>query len=153
VKLQELKSFLTKLKENVNMGIKRVEVVMGSLEVGGLNLGSGVGQNMGHDKVASYTESKPKRKNRKRKNKNKKIQSGPKPGISQARGDVGAMFTRHAVEMRSFQVGETFEAGATRVTGASRTTSSLSSILGKYEWICKTVAPTSLSVMGLADQG
>jgi hypothetical protein len=81
VELQEIKSFLTKLKENVDMGIKKVEVVMGSLEVGGLNLGPGVGQNMGHDK-ASYTKSKPNRKNRKRKNKNKNIQSGPKPGIS-----------------------------------------------------------------------
>jgi hypothetical protein len=66
---------------------------------------------------------------------------------------VGALFSQHAVEMQTFQVGETSEAGAVRATGASGMTSPLPSILGKYEWVRKTVAPASQSMIGLADQG
>ncbi|KAE8037588.1 hypothetical protein FH972_010166 [Carpinus fangiana] len=154
VELQELKSFLTKLKEDVDMGIKRVEEVMGSLEFDGLNMGTGEGQNLGHDKVVGCAFLKPKRKNKGRKtNKKKKHVSGPEPGVSRARGDTGVLFTRPTVEMRSFQVGESSKAGAARAAGVFGSTLRLPSILGKFDWVRKAMAPASLSAMGSVEQG
>jgi hypothetical protein len=83
---------LTTLKGDVDLGIKRVEAVLGSLEYCGLNAGSGEGQSLGRDKAVGCTDTKPKRKNRKKKKKNKKRSSGPKPGKSPVSGVHGAEF-------------------------------------------------------------
>jgi hypothetical protein len=66
VELQNLKNYLTKIKEDVDLGIRRVEEVMGSLEVNGLDTGLGVGQSLGHNKDAGCIGSKPKRNKRRR---------------------------------------------------------------------------------------
>jgi hypothetical protein len=46
-----LKNFLTKLKEDVDKGIRRVEEVMGLSGFGGPNMGNEIGQNLGRDKA------------------------------------------------------------------------------------------------------
>jgi hypothetical protein len=51
VEMQELKNFLTKLKEDVDKGIRRVEEVMGLSGFGGPNMGNEIGQNLGRDKA------------------------------------------------------------------------------------------------------
>jgi hypothetical protein len=73
LELLALKSFLTMLKGDMDSGIKRVEEVLGSLELCGLNMGSRDGHRLGRDKDAGCKDMKPKRKNRK---KNKKKPSG-----------------------------------------------------------------------------
>jgi hypothetical protein len=83
LELQDLKSFLTKIKEDVDAGIKRVEEVILALD--GLKVGLGDGQSL---EDAGFTVLKPKRKKKKRKNRrrnkknNKENPSGPKPGTS-----------------------------------------------------------------------
>jgi hypothetical protein len=81
LELQDLKSFLTKIKEDVDAGIKRVEEVI--LVLDGLKVGLGDGQSL---EVAGFTVLKPKRKRRKNRRRNKKNNkenpSGPKPGTS-----------------------------------------------------------------------
>ena len=128
--LQVLKSVLTKLKEDVDSGIRRIEEVMGPLVVDGLITGLGAGQCLGHVKDVGYT-LKPKRKNRRRRKKKTRRSSGPKPGTSLISDSAGTKPTR--VEMRPFQVGESFEAGAARAAGVSGSSSQLLSILGKFE--------------------
>jgi hypothetical protein len=151
VELQELKNFLTKLKEDVDKGIRRVEEVMGLSDFGGLNMG----QTLGCVKAVGYEALKPKkRKNKgKKKNKGKQHLSGPKPGDSRASGNTGGLFTRPAGETRSFQVGESSVAGAVRVEGDMGSKSQLPSILGKFEWVRKAEAPAILSARGSAMQG
>jgi hypothetical protein len=82
LELQDLKSFLTKIKEDVDAGIKRVEEVILALD--GLKVGLGDGQSL---EDAGSTVLKPKRKKKRRKNRrnkknNKENPSGPKPGTS-----------------------------------------------------------------------
>ena len=86
--LQDLKSLLTKIKEDVDLGIKRIEAVMGSLVFDGLITGSGVGQCLGHVKDVGYT-LKPKRKNRTRRKKKNYCSLGPKPRIFLVSDDAG----------------------------------------------------------------
>ncbi|KAE8009734.1 hypothetical protein FH972_006155 [Carpinus fangiana] len=87
MELQELKSFLTKIKDDVELGIKRVEEAVDSLGLDGFKMGSGEGQSLGSEREAGFT--KPKRKNRRRnkKKKNKKNPFGPKPGFTLVVGD------------------------------------------------------------------
>jgi hypothetical protein len=54
VELQELKNFLTKLKEDVDNGIRRVEEVMGLSGFGGLNMGNEAVQELGRVKAMGY---------------------------------------------------------------------------------------------------
>jgi hypothetical protein len=151
--LQHLKSFLKKLKEDADVGIRRVEEVMGSLGCGGPVTEVGVGQNMGHNKAVGSLKPKIKRKNKRRRNKEALLKPKPKPGIagvSLARDDAGASCARSAVETRAFLVGESSEAGARRTEhGAS---SPLPSILGKAKWVRKEEVPATLSVSGKLTQ-
>jgi hypothetical protein len=151
--LQHLKSFLKKLKEDADVGIRRVEEVMGSLGCGGPVTEVGVGQNMGHNKAVGSLKPKIKRKNKRRRNKEALLKPKPKPGIagvSLARDDAGASCARSAVETRAFLVGESSEAGARRAEhGAS---SPLPSILGKAKWVRKEEVPATLSVSGKLTQ-
>jgi hypothetical protein len=62
LELQDLKSFLTKIKEDVDAGIKRVEEVILALD--GLKVGLGDGQSL---EDAGFTVLKPKRKKKKEK--------------------------------------------------------------------------------------
>jgi hypothetical protein len=153
VELQNLKSFLNKLKEDVDVGIRRVEEVMGSLECDGLVTEVGVGQNMGHNKAVGSFKPNIKRKNKRRRNKEALLKPKPKPGIagvSLVRDDAGASCSRSAVETRAFLVGESSEAGARRAEhGVS---SPLPSILGKAKWVRKEDVPATLSVSGKLTQ-
>jgi hypothetical protein len=145
--LQSLKSYLTKVKEDVDLGIWRVEEVMGLLEVNGLETGLGDGQTLG--KEMGWIGSKPKRKKRsrvkRRKNNSEKNPLEPKPNSAPLRGVEGVSIMQRVKETRSFQVGESSEAGARRAAGAS---SPGPSILGKFEWVRKAAAPVPLSVLG-----
>jgi hypothetical protein len=154
VELQELKNFLTKLKEDVDKGIRRVEEVMGLSGFGGLNMGNEAGQELGCVKAVGFETLKPKkRKNKsKKKNKGKKQLSGPKSGDLRPSDDRGSLFTRAAGELRSFQVGESSAAGAARAEGDMGSKSQMPSILGKFEWVRKAEAPVILSARGSVAQ-
>jgi hypothetical protein len=146
--LQNLKSYLTKVKEDVDVGIWRVEEVMGLLEVNGLETGLGDGQTMG--KEMGWIGPKPKRKKRskvkRRKNTSEKNPPEPKPNSAPFRGVEGVSIMQRVGETRSFQVGESSEAGARRAAGGA--SSPGPSILGKFEWVHKAAAPAPLSVLG-----
>jgi hypothetical protein len=154
VEMQELKNFLTKLKEDVDKGIRKVEEVMGLSGFGGLNMGNEAGQKLGCVKAVGYDTLKPKkRKNTsKKKKKGKQQLTGPKPGVWRPSGDMGSLLTRSAREVRSFQVGESSGAGAARAEGDLGKKSTLPSILGKFEWARKAEAPAILSVRGSVAQ-
>jgi hypothetical protein len=152
--LQNLKTFLTKVKEDVDLGVWRVEVVMGLLEVNGLEADLGVGQNLGNYGAVGCTGSKPKRNKKrrvKRTNKMKKNPPEPNPNKALLRGDAGVPIMQRAGETRSFQAGESSEAGARRA--ARGALSSGPSILGKAEWVHKSAAPATLSVLGSTGLG
>jgi hypothetical protein len=138
MELQELKSFLTKIKDDVELGIKRVEEAMGSLGLDGLKVGLGDGQSLVYEKDAALINLKPKRKNRRNKKKrNKKNPFGPKPVITLVGDEAGAKPTRPTLETQSFQAGESSEAGAGCVAGVLGSRPSVPSILGKFGWARK----------------
>ena len=88
--LLALKGFMIKLKEDVDSGIRRVERVLGSLDLCGPHLGAGDGLCLGGDKDVGCSEAKPKRKKRKNRKKKKKISPlgpKPKPGVAREYGN------------------------------------------------------------------
>jgi hypothetical protein len=153
-----LKNLLFKLKGDVDAGINRVEMVLGSMDCCGPHAGEGAGHGMGWVKDVGCGV-KPKRKKRKNRKKKKKISpSGPK-------SKTGAVVfqasepTRETQEVRSFQPGLTYEAETACTADAVGAPSRLPSILGRFEWVnrmgqlAKAAGELGLSSMEVCDPG
>ena len=134
----------------MDVGISRVELVLGSLDFCGSHSGARDGHGMGWVKDVGCS-AKPKRKKRKNRKKKKKLSpSGPKPNSS-AFGNQAYEPTRETLEARSFQARETSKAGAAHAADAIGSMSLLPSILGRYEWVCSVGQPAKAEVeLGLS---
>jgi hypothetical protein len=135
--LQELRNLLTKMKVDVEMGIKKVEETMGSLGIDGLYAGS-----VGCEKEAGSI-LRPKRTKRKR-NKKKKGEinpTRPKPGNSQVGDEGGIKPIRPYLGTGSFQAGESSNAGAGREAGVLGPRPPAPAIMGKVGWVRRRPSP------------
>jgi hypothetical protein len=153
-----LKNLLFKLKGDVDAGINRVEMVLGSMDCCGPHTGEGVGHGMGWVKDVGCG-AKPKRKKRKNRKKKKKISpSGPKSKTG-AFVNQASEPTRETQEVRSFQPGLTYEAGTACTADAVGAPSRLPSILGRFEWVhrmgqlAEAEGELGLSSMEVCDPG